>query len=221
MPAAGRVIEVDVDRLPGWVERFAGRHGASSTELAVTGVGQSCVSVTAADGARADLAIPYGPLGHADHADRAPIQRLIDQVVAPRTVGVLLVRRGGWAAAVVADGAVVASDTGGGYVQGTTKAGGWSQQRYARRRGNQTQQVWDRAADGAVGVFAAHRPALGALVTGGDRAGIAAVLTDDRLVHLVPLVDPRFFAIGDPNRTVLDDVVRRLRCVVITLNELA
>ena len=44
---------------------------------------------------------------------------------------------------------------------------------------------------------------------------------DERLVDLVSLVEPRFFAIGDPNRTVLDDVVRRLRCVVITLNELA
>ena len=149
------------------------------------------------------------------------IERLIDQVGAARTIGVLLVRRGGWAVAVVADGTVVAADTGGGYVQGTTKAGGWSQQRYARRRGNQTQQVWDRAADGAVGVFAPHRSAIGALVTGGDRAGVSAVLADERLVDLVPLVEPRFFAIGDPNRTVLDDVVRRLRCVVITLNELA
>jgi peptide subunit release factor 1 (eRF1) len=149
------------------------------------------------------------------------IERLIDQVGAARTIGVLLVRRGGWAAAVVADGTVLAADTGGGYVQGTTKAGGWSQQRYARRRGNQTQQVWDRAAVGAVEVFAAHRSVIGALVTGGDRTGVAAVLTDERLVDLAALVEPRFFAIGDPARTVLEDVVRRLRCVVITLNELA
>ena len=217
MPAAGRVVEVDLDRLPGWVERFAVRHGALTEEV-VSADGHQVVAIAAADGARADLAVPFGPLVA---ANGPPIERLIDQVGAARTIGVLLVRRGGWAVAVVADGTVLAADTGGGYVQGTTKAGGWSQQRYARRRGNQTQQVWDRAADGAVGVFAPHRSAIGALVTGGDRAGVSAVLADERLVDLAPLVEPRFFAIGDPNRTVLDDVVRRLRCVVITLNELA
>lgn len=217
MPAAGRVVEVDLDRLPGWLERFAVRHGALTVEVFGSAEEAQVVGVVAADGARADLGVPFGPLS----STGSPIERLIDQVGAARTVGVLLVRRGGWAAAVVADGTVVASDTGGGYVQGTTKAGGWSQQRYARRRGNQTQQVWDRAAVGAVEVFAAHRSMIGALATGGDRAGVAAVLTDERLVDLAALVEPRFFAIGDPTRTVLDDVVRRLRCVVITLNELA
>ena len=216
MPAAGRGAAAAPDRLPGWVERFGVRHGALTEEV-VSDDGHQSLAIAAADGARADLAVPFGPLS----ATGLPIERLIDQVGAERTVGVLLVRRGGWAAAVVADGTVVAADTGGGYVQGTTKAGGWSQQRYARRRGNQTQQVWDRAAVGAVEVFAAHRSAIGALVTGGDRTGVAAVLTDERLVDLAALVEPRFFAIGDPTRTVLDDVVRRLRCVVITLNEIA
>ena len=168
MPAAGRVVEVDLDRLPGWVERFAVRHGALTEEV-VSGDGHQVVALAATDGARADLAVPFGPLGA---GNGSLTERLIDQVGAARTVGILLVRRGGWAVAVVADGTVVAADTGGGYVQGTTKAGGWSQQRYARRRGNQTQQVWDRAADGAVGVFAPHRSAIDALVTGGDRTGV-------------------------------------------------
>ncbi|HEY5981103.1 MAG TPA: acVLRF1 family peptidyl-tRNA hydrolase [Microlunatus sp.] len=218
MPAAGRVIEVDVDRLPGWVDRFAVRHGSVTAELTGSQDGPQVVTVTAADGAVAALAVPYGSL---DSSSGTLTERLIDQVHTIRTVGVLLVRRGGWAAAVVVDGGVVAADTGGGYVQGTTKAGGWSQQRYARRRGNQTQQVWDRAADGAAEVFAAHGSTLDALITGGDRTGVSAVLTDQRLVELAPLLEPRFFAIGDPNRTVLEDVVRRLRCVVIRLNELA
>jgi hypothetical protein len=218
MPAAGRVIEVDVDRLAGWLDRFAGRHGSLTSGLIGSDGDPEVVSVVAADGARAELAVPYGPLGS---STAGLTERLIDQVRTVRTVGVLLVRRGGWAAAVVAGGGVLAADTGGGYVQGTTKAGGWSQQRYARRRGNQTQQVWDRAADGAAGVLLPHRPALTALVTGGDRPGVEAVLNDPRLVDLGPLVVPRFLAVGDPSRTVLDDAVRRLRCVVITLNELA
>ena len=218
MPAAGRVVEVDLDRLTGWVERFAVCHGPLTEELVASVDGHQVVVIAAADGATADLAVPFRPLAT---ETGPPIERLIEQVGATRTVGILLVRLAGWAAAVVAASVVVSADSGGGYVQGTTKAGGWSQQRYARRRGNQTQQVWDRAANGAASVFAPHRSEISALVTGGDRTGVAAVLTDERLVDLVPLVEPRFFAIGDPNRTVLADVVRRLRCVVITLNELA
>ena len=216
MPAAGRVVEVDLDRLPGWVERFAVRHGALTEEV-VSADGHQVVAVAAADGARADLAVPVRTAGRRERsADREPDRPR------PRrpTVGVLLVRRGGWAVAVVADGGVAAADTGGGYVQGTTKAGGWSQQRYARRRGNQTQQVWDRAANGAAEVFAPFRATIRALLTGGDRAGVSAVLADQRLVDLAPrssrvLRDRR----SDP--AVLADVVRRLRSVVITLNELA
>lgn len=218
MSAAGRVVEVEADRLPGWVARFADRHGPVRTDL-VPADSPDTVVVEAADGARAELAIPYGPLPEQQPQD--PIEALVAHLHTPRTLGVLLVRRGGWAVSVVADGTVLAADTGGGYVQGTTKAGGWSQQRYARRRGNQTQQVWDRAADGATAVLRPHASSLSALVTGGDRAGVAAILDDQRLSHLGQLVEPRFFAIGDPKRAVLDDVVRRLGSVVITLNELA
>lgn len=218
MSAAGRVVEVEADRLPGWVARFAGRHGPARTHLSSTD-GPGTVVVDAADGARAELAIPYGPWPEQPPGDL--IDALVDHVRTPRTVGVLLVRRGGWAVAVVTDGRMTAADTGGGYVQGTTKAGGWSQQRYARRRGNQTQQVWDRAADGAAAVLRPQASSLSALVTGGDRAGVTATLADQRLSGLGQLVEPRFFAVGDPKRAVLDDVVRRLGSVVITLNDLA
>ncbi len=218
MSAAGRVVEVESDRLPGWVARFADRHGPVRLSLAADEAHHAVV-VEADDGARAELAIPYGPLP--DPAPDDLIADLVTHLHTPRTLGVLLVRRGGWAVAVVTDGRVTAADTGGGYVQGSTKAGGWSQQRYARRRSNQTLQVWDRAADGAAAVLGPHATSLRALVTGGDRAGVAAVLDDQRLGGLGQLVEPRFFAVGDPKRAVLDDVARRLRSVAITLNELA
>jgi hypothetical protein len=218
MPAAGRVVEIDLDRLVGWVERFAIRHG--TPDIVLRAADPAAVVITADDGARVELAIPYGPL-----PDSPPgpglIASLVVHVQRPRTVGVLLVRRGGWAVGLVEQPGLVASQVGGGYVQGRTKAGGWSQQRYARRRGNQTQQVWDRAADGAAAVLLPHRDRLDALVTGGDRAGVAAVLADPRLAGLESLVDSRFFATGDPTRSVLDDVVRRLQTVSVTLNELA
>ena len=106
-------------------------------------------------------------------------------------------------------------------MQSRTKAGGWSQKRYARRRSNQAEQVWQRAAEGACSVLLPQRTRLTALFTGGDRAGVAAVLADQRLADLAPLVEPRFFAVGDPKRSVLEDATNRLTSVVVTLNELA
>lgn len=217
MPAAGRLVEVDVRRLPGWMERFAQRHGTTATT--VDDGGRRLV-ITAADGARADVTIPYAPLTDALSVTD-PVQLLVDHVRAPRTVGLLLVRRGGWAVGTIEAGVLIARDTGGGYVQGRTKAGGWSQQRYARRRGNQAEQVWQRAADGAADVLLPHRHELSAVVTGGDRTGVDGVLTDHRLRWLTALVEPRFLDVGDPSRAVLDDAVRRLQAVVITLNALA
>jgi hypothetical protein len=215
MPAAGRVVEVDAGRLAGWVERFAERHGGVTIEPST-----AAVMITATDGARAEIAIPYRPWpGSAQPTD--PIARLAEHVRLPRTVGVLLVRRSGWAVGVVATDQLVASAAGGGHVQGRTKAGGWSQQRYARRRSNQAEQLWQRAADGAAGVLLPHRARLTALLTGGDRGGIDAVLSDERLAELASLVEPRFFAVGEPKRSVLEDVVRRLGTVTITLNSLA
>ena len=55
----------------------------------------------------------------------------------PRDWGVLLVRKGGFAVARLAGSEVVASKVGQRHVQGRTKAGGQSQQRFARRRENQ------------------------------------------------------------------------------------
>ena len=92
MPAAGRLVEVDVDRVPGWVERFAARHGSVTTSLELSA---GSLVISAADGAQANLAIPYGPVP--DASDTDPVRRLVDHVRAPRTVGILLVRRGGWA----------------------------------------------------------------------------------------------------------------------------
>lgn len=216
MPAAGRVVEVDIDRLPGWVQRFADRHGP--VEISCGTEDRTTITVRAPDGARADLVVPYGLLP-GPPAD--PLAALVDHLRAPRTMAVLLVRRGGWAVGVVDDEVLVAADTGGGYVQGSTKAGGWSQQRFARRRGNQARQVWSRAADGAAALLVPRRSQIAALTTGGDRAGLAAVLADQRLSWLSALTEPRVLAVPDPTRSVLDAAVRRLRAVAIVLNDRA
>ena len=62
-------------------------------------------------------------------------------------------------------------------MQGRTKAGGQSQQRFARRRDNQARQAYEAAADHAARILG--RVAL-PVVTGGDHAAVDEVLADPR-----------------------------------------
>ena len=54
----GRAVEVEPDRLLGWFDRFAARHGGL---IAVHGTGRE-VRVEAADGASAEVVVPFGGL---------------------------------------------------------------------------------------------------------------------------------------------------------------
>jgi hypothetical protein len=164
------------------------------------------VLLTGADGARAWLEVPFPPLAGelADHAER------------DRRIGVLLVRRGGHAAGVFEGGRLVTSKVGSAYVQGTTKAGGSSQQRYARRRANQATAAFAEAADVAARVLADET--LDALVTGGDRAAVRSVLADRRLKHLEPLVAERWLAVKDPRLRVLAATPEQFLAVRIRLD---
>ena len=96
----------------------------------------------------------------------------------PDDWGVLLVRKGGFAVARLAGERVVESKVGQRHVQGRTKAGGQSQQRFARRRDNQARQAYEAAADHAVRILG-QRPLV--VVAGGDRAAVDEVLADPRL----------------------------------------
>ncbi len=73
----------------------------------------------------------------------------------PRTVGVLLVRLGGYAAGVFTGYPPVLGDAkvGSRPVHGRSAAGGWSQHRFARRREKQANEALSAAADAAVMIF--------------------------------------------------------------------
>ena len=207
-----RVVAVAPERLAGWVTGFTGRHGA-------TGVGADPGGVTldAADGARARLLAPAPPLPDADD----PLAALIAQAGAARTVGALLVRRGGWAVGLFRGPALQRSKVGRSYVQGQTKAGGWSQQRYARRRAQQADHLYAAAADAAADLLLPSLPDLAALVGGGDARGVDAVLADRRLAGLRPLLAERVLPTVDPRLRVLEEFGERMRAVRIELNALA
>jgi hypothetical protein len=115
---------------------------------------------------------------------------------------VLLARKGAYSVGIVVNGRVEVSKTDSFYVQGKTKAGGQSQQRFARRRGEQAKAAEKRTVDAAAAVLA--RADLDALVTGGVVDG---VLADPRLAHLKPAV--HFGDVGEPKRALLEEVAER------------
>ena len=132
-------------------------------------------------------------------------------------LAVLLVRRGGYAVGVAVEGELTSRKVGTRHVQSRTAAGGWSQQRFARRRANQ--------ADALVGAVTEHAVRLLAgagatgLVVGGDRALVTAVLEDERLAALLDLPRRELFDLPDPRADVLRTAVERGRAVRVTLEE--
>jgi len=133
-------------------------------------------------------------------------------------LAVLLLRRGGYAVALAAEDGLLAHKVGSRHVQSRTAAGGWSQQRFARRRGNQADALVGAVQDHLVRILDGQ-PAPMALLVGGDKALAAEVLADPRLVHLTTLLRRAAYDIGDPNRSVLDETLRRSRRVRVTIEE--
>jgi Actinobacteria/chloroflexi VLRF1 release factor len=207
-PAAGggRWIEVDPDRLTRWFAGFVERHGAIAVDPGPTGL-----RVRAFDGAIAECQPPPG----------APPVRDLDDLVAhallERRLGLLLARRGGVAVGVATGDVLEASKVDSRYVQGRTAAGGWSQQRFARRRENQARAAAGDAADIVARLLVPAAPGLAALVTGGDRRTVEAILADPRLAVLAPLRVARFLAVAEPRLATLAAAVRRARSVLIRL----
>ena len=202
-PAGARRVSVPAPRLARWLAGFAERHGDVDTST-----GSDVVHLTGADGAQAWLEVPFPPL----------TGLLVEHVQRERRIGVLLVRRGGHAAGVFEGDTLVASKVGSSYVQGGTKAGGWSQQRYARRRANQADAAFADAADAAARVLLDPARPMQALVLGGDRPAVRAVLADARLSGLDALVTGPWLEVKDPRLKVLAATPEQFRAVRITLD---
>lgn len=207
----GRRVEVDAARLVRWLDGFTARHG----DVTWTATGET-VTVSAADGAVAVAEVPFPPL---DVDRSAAYGGFVDHVCRDRRVGVLLVRLGGHAVGVFDGPRLVVSKVGTRYVQGRTAAGGQSQQRFARRRANQAQQVYAAAADLAARILVPDAANLEAVVTGGDRRAVSQVLDDRRLDRLRPLVVGRVLDVPDPRRRVLEDAPRLFGGVRVEVSE--
>jgi hypothetical protein len=97
------------------------------------------------------------------------------------------------------------------HVQGRAKAGGWSQQRFARRRENQARDAYAAAADAAARLMLPVLDTLDGLVTGGDRRAVAEILRDSRLRPLAELPRGRFLAVPEPRQRTLEQAAEACR----------
>lgn len=214
----GRWVEVAPERFGRWVESFTARHGQTVAQL-----GPAAVVLRAADGVVAECHPPFPPLRlPADPpSDPARLAALVaEHADADRTVGVLLVRLGGYAAGVFSGSPprLVSSKTGSRLVHGRSAAGGWSQQRFARRREKQAAGALGAAADTALAVLGPYRKRLDAVVLGGDRRAIATVRADPRLRPVLEHAVDRFLTVPDPRLTVLRETPRLFCAVRIRLS---
>jgi hypothetical protein len=204
---AGRWVDVDPERLERWLAGFVERHGSIAVNA-----GEDHLAVAAFDGTVAEL---YPPPGAPPGPDIASFVTLIGL---PRRIGLLLARRGGFAVGI-ADGAeLTRSKVDSRYVQSRTAAGGWSQQRFARRRENQAKAAAG-AADVAVELLLPEVERLAAVVGGGDRRAVGAVLVDRRLEPVAAKLADRFLDVPDPRQAVLRDALRLARAVRIRLED--
>jgi hypothetical protein len=202
-PAAGggRWVEVEPARLPRWLAGFAERHGPVIADG---------LRLTAADGATAELQPPPG-------VQASTVDELTD-AEAPR-LGLLLARQAAVAVGVADGPRLTVSKVDSSYVQSRTAAGGWSQQRFARRRVNQAKAAAGSAADIVLRLLVPEAARLAVVVTGGDRRTVEAILADPRLAPVAALRAERFLDVGEPRLATLEQALTRARSVVILVRE--
>ena len=203
-----RTVAVPWDRLAGWVTRFEARH--PETRWVVR---PDRVTAQSADGTRLAWQLPIEPL------DDPTMTGALAHVSRPWVIGVVLVRRGGFAVARLVGPEIVESKVGRRHVQGRSKAGGWSQQRFARRRDNQARAAFDAAAEHTARVLGPHVGDLRQIAVGGDRQAVDAVFDQRELAALAAVPRRWIGAVADPKRSVLLDAVQAARSVSIQITD--
>ncbi|MHB8342283.1 MAG: acVLRF1 family peptidyl-tRNA hydrolase [Mycobacteriales bacterium] len=187
-----RWVDVDPQRLARWFDGFGARHGDVTWDGDRAIAQDGCVAVHS---------------GHAQHGWTVPDRRR----------GLLLVRLGGYAVGVAQGPVLVASKVGQRPVHGRSAAGGWSQQRFARRREGQVKVALAAAADTAARLLLPE--SIEEIVSGGDRSAVAGVLADPRLAPLRRLVTAELLEVPDPRLVVLQAALARVCRVRIEIRD--
>ena len=224
LAGGGRAVEVGPERLRGWFDRFAQRHGGVGS----TRIERDRVEVRATDDSVAAVPVGFGglPEPHGEWPGLA-VSGLVEHVRRPRRIGLVLVRIGAHSVGVARAGKVERSSTDRPRVQGRTKAGGWSQQRYARRRQEQARHSLDDAADAIERVLVPERENLDAVVLGGDRRALeqlrqrAGERSHRASADLLDTAEPRVLDVPEPRRAVLERAALRAIAVEVEIHDTA
>ncbi|MDQ0768986.1 hypothetical protein QF031_001735 [Pseudarthrobacter defluvii] len=210
-PSSVRTAFVSGTRLAGWADRFGASHGGYGPQDDDDGL-----RLVAADGTVALLQAPWPADGRPGRG-AGPLERLAALASQPRRLGLLLVRRGGYAVGVASEGTLLASKAGTRYVQSRTAAGGQSQQRFARRRSNQADALIAAVAEQAGQVFAGQ--AFEYLVPGGDRTLADLVLGEPLLRDYARLPRLAYLDVTEPRAAVLKKAAADACSVRITVTD--
>lgn len=123
-------------------------------------------------------------------------------------VGVVLLRLQGYAVGVFQGDALAASKVGTANVHGRHKAGGWSQQRFARRRENQARELFDRVCRHVQEHFLPVERSLDYVLLGGERQTLLGF--QERCPYLAkfgPRLLTRTLLVHRPDRAALDGIL--------------
>ncbi len=231
-----RTLTIDRNRLPGWFERFEDRQGAlelvGSTPESSLAAGAPAWTfrapsghLVAVDGA-AIAALDQRDLGIERGTVTPPVnwQTLLERAQWDITVGIVLLRRGGYSVGIASEGRLVSSKSDTKYVQGRTAAGGWSQQRYQRRRTGQTADLLKSATHAATHLLSAEGAAdtprnVDALATGGDRALLEALFSEATMAPWARLPRVHVAVHGDPRQRDAAQVARETQALKVTITD--
>ncbi len=194
------------------MQRFAASHGGS-LDSDTTDEG---LLLTATDGATALLRAPW-PVDGRPGRGADDVERLASLAAQPRALGLILVRRGGFAVGVSAGAELVQHKAGTRYVQSRTAAGGGSQQRFARRRANQADALVESTAAAAAAAFDGH--AVEYLALGGDKALLELVLAEPTLKNYAGRTRLRLLDVPDPRAAVLAKAAADFAAVQILITD--
>lgn len=199
-----RRLELSPARLERWWATFHDEHPNVTWEV----LGDEIV-LSSSDGTRATFRGWFPP------------ERGDDAIAAltwmPRVLGLVLIRRGGYSIGAASGGELTAHKTGTRYVQARTAAGGWSQQRFARRRENQANELVESVRGHVRRIVLPALAADAGLVLAGDELLARQVLEDRALTALADLPRREFWDIPDPRLAVLKDVLKRAATISATV----
>lgn len=198
MNPAQRTALVPPARLLGWVDRFAASHRG----LAATTDTDDGVMLAMRDGATALLTPPWPDDGRPGRG-AGLMDRVVSLAAQERRLGLVLVRRGGFAVGVAVGGKLLAHKVG--------TAG-------ARSRGADAgAAVVQRAAGEAAKVFSGQ--GFEYVATGGDKALVESVLATPALGAVAQQSRLAPLAVTDPNMAVLQKAAGDFCSVRITITD--